>query len=212
MPILAKTKFLLWWALPFLAACSFSATEGIMTDRMVKVGGSEVVIAGPPGFCVDERLVDEARVGAFVFLSDCAINPDNSGPTIARVPISAVLTASVSNKGLPGSESGLPVALSQLQKFLKTPFGQLTLSKSRNPGTLTVLSIERTDVAVYAFVEDLTQTTRTGESPRFWRAFTEVGGRLVALSATGYSTADPEQARIKRIIEAFVAAMHAANS
>jgi len=113
---------------------------------------------------------------------------------------------------MPGSEAGLPAALSQLQGFLETPFGQLTLSKSRDPRSLTVISIERTDRAVFAFVEDLTQTTRTGESPRFWRAFTEVGGRLVALSATGYNANDPEQARIKRIIEAFVDSMHAANS
>lgn len=105
----------------------------------------------------------------------------------------------------------MEAALSQLQTFLETPFGQLTLSKSHNPATLTVISITRTDNAVYAFIEDRTLTTRTGESPRFWRAFTEVGGRLVALSATGYNAADPDQARIKRIIEAFVASMHAAN-
>ena len=212
MPILTKTKFSLLSFLVVLTACSFSPTEGIMFERDVRAGGTDIVIKGPPGFCIDERLVDEARVGAFAFLSDCTLNPDAGGPTIARVPISAVLTASVSNKGMPGSEAGLPAALTQLQSFLETPFGQLTLSKSRDPRTLTVISIERTDRAVFAFVEDLTQTSRTGESPRFWRAFTEVGGRLVALSATGYNASDPEQARIKRIIEAFVDTMHAANS
>lgn len=204
-------RLLILAVLPMLAACTFSPTEGIMRQRVVSVGGADVVITGPAGFCIDERLVDEARVGAFVFLSDCAANPDTAGPTIARVPISAVLTASVSNKGLPGSEAGMAPALRQLESFLNTPFGQLTLSKSHNPNTLTVLSIERTNNAVYAFVEDRTQTTRTGESPRFWRAFTEVGGRLVALSATGYNATDPEQLRTQRIIEAFVAAMHAAN-
>ncbi len=209
MPIRLFSRLML---LTLLGACSFSATEGIMFQRAVKVGGQEVVIQGPPGFCIDERLVDEARVGAFVFLSDCAVNPEATGPTIARVPISAVLTASVSNKGLPGSENGLTAGLAQLQSFLETPFGQLTLSKSRDPRTLTVLSITRTDKAVFAFVEDLTQTTRTGESPRFWRAFTEVGGRLVALSATGYNASDPEQERIRRIIGAFVDSMHLANS
>ena len=212
MPILAKTKLSLLSFLLVLTACSFSPTDGILYERDVRAGGEDITIKGPPGFCVDERLVDEARVGAFAFLSDCTVNPDMAGPTIARVPISAVLTASVSNKGMPGSEAGLPAALSQLQDFLETPFGQLTLSKSRDPSSLTVLSVERTDRAVFAFVEDLAQTTRTGESPRFWRAFTEVGGRLVALSATGYNANDPEQARIKRIIEAFVDSMHAANS
>lgn len=209
MPILTKPRLLLA-LLPFLAACSFSPTEGIMRARVVDAGGVDVVVAGPQGFCIDERLVDEARQGAFIFLSDCAANPGD-GPSIARVPISAVLTASISNKGLPGAEENMGAALAQLQSFLETPFGQLTLSKSRNPATLNVISITRSDNAVYAFVEDRTPTTHTGESPRFWRAFTEVNGRLAALSATGYNAADADQERVKAILEGFVAALHAAN-
>ena len=210
MPILTRPRLFLA-LIPFLAACTFSPTEGILRARTVNSGGTEIVVAGPPGFCIDERLVDEARVGAFIFLSDCAVNPAANGPTIARVPISAVLTASISNKGLPNAEAGMSTALADLQDFLETPFGQLTLSKSRNPETLELLFIERTNNAVYAYIEDLTQTTRTGESPRFWRAFTEVNGRLAALSATGYNAADPDQERIKRILVAFVASMQAAN-
>ena len=209
MSIFNKT-FILLALTTFLTACAFSPTEGIMRARVVNAGGVDVVITGPDGFCIDERLVDEARVGAFIFLSDCAANP-GEGPSIARVPISTVLTASISNKGLPGSEESMPAALTQLKSFLETPFGQLTLSKSRNPETLNVISITRTDNAVYAFVEDRTPTTHTGESPRFWRAFTEVNGRLAALSATGYNAADADQAPTKAVLEAFVAALHAAN-
>jgi len=209
MPIFTKTRLLLA-LLPFLAACAFSPTEGILRSRVVNAGGVDITVAGPQGFCIDERLVDEARVGAFIFLSDCAANP-GEGPSIARVPISAVLTASISNKGLPGAEAGMGPALAQLEAFLRTPFGQLTLSKSHNPDTLNVLSITRTNNAIYAFVQDATPTTHTGESPRFWRAFTEVNGRLAALSATGYNAADLDQKRIKAILEAFVASMHAAN-
>ncbi len=209
MPIFTKPRLLLA-LIPFIAACAFSPTEGILRARVVNAGGVDITVAGPQGFCIDERLVDEARVGAFIFLSDCAVNP-GEGPSIARVPISAVLTASISNKGLPGSEESLSRALTQLQTFLETPLGQLTLSKSRNPETLNVLSITRTDNAIYAFIQDATPTTHTGESPRFWRAFTEVNGRLAALSATGYNAADPDQKRIKAILEAFVAAMQAAN-
>lgn len=209
MPILTTPRFLLA-LIPFLAACTLSPTDGILHSRVVNAGGVDITVAGPQGFCIDERLVDEARVGAFIFLSDCAANP-GEGPSIARVPISAVLTASISNQGLPGAEDDMSAALGQLQSFLETPFGQLTLSKSRNPETLNVLSITRTDNAIYAFIQDGTSTTRTGESPRFWRAFTEVNGRLAALSATGYNAADEEQARIKAILEAFVDAMQTAN-
>lgn len=197
-------------ALIAISGCTFSPTEGIHRALSVKAGGAEVVIAGPNGFCIDEQTTDESRAGAFVFLSDCAATPDAS-PTIARVPISAVLTASVSNSGMPGIESGMEAALANLQEFLNTPIGQVSLGKSGNAATITVLSLSHTSTAVYAFVEDTSITTTTGESPRYWRAFTEVGGRLVALSATGYNRSDPEQKRIEQIIVAFVAALHAAN-
>ena len=193
-----------------LSACGFSPTEGIHREITVKAGGASVVVAAPEGFCIDERTVDQSRAGAFVFLSDCAMT-QNAGPTIARVPISAVLTASVSNSGLPGGEQGLGQALADLQAFLQTPIGQASLGKSGNMTTISLLSLTRTENAVIAFVEDTTITTTTAESPRFWRAFTEVGGRLVALSATGYNRYDPDQARIEQIIMAFIASLHAAN-
>lgn len=192
------------------AACTFSPTEGIHHAVSVSAGGADVIIAGPAGFCIDERTTDESREGAFVFLTDCAVTADAS-PTIARVPISAVLTASVSNSGLPGSQDGVEQALSELQTFFETPIGQLSLGKSGNSSTITVLSLRHTSLAVYAFVEDTTITTTTGESPRYWRAFTEVGGRLLALSATGYNRDDPDQKRVENIIIAFVEALHAVN-
>lgn len=195
-----------------VAGCSFSPTEGIETSVTVKARGQAVVIAGPPGFCVDQRTVDQSAAGAFVFLSDCANDPSANGPSIARVPISAVLTATVSNSDLPGADQGANTGLIRLEQFLETPIGQLTLGKSGNPATITVLLMERTSDAVYAYVEDTTLTTNTGESARYWRAFTRVANRLVALSATGYDRYDPEQLRIKRIIEAFVAALHTANA
>ncbi len=193
-----------------ISACTFSPTEGIHQSLSVSAGGADVIISGPPGFCIDERTTEESRAGAFVFLSDCAITADAS-PTIARVPISAVLTASVSNSGLPGAEAGIEAALAELQGFLESPIGQVSLGKSGNINTITVLSLDHDQIAVYAFVEDTTLTTTTGESPRFWRAFTQVGGRLVALSATGYNREDPEQERIQQILIAFVAALQAAN-
>lgn len=180
-----------------------------MEERVVLVDGARVVITGPPGFCLDERLVDESRTGAVAFLSDCAAPAGEA--TIADVPLTAVLTASVSNSGLPDRARGMGPALDKLATFLETPFGQLTLSKSRNPALVRVLSIERRGAVVFAYVEDRGQTSRIGESPRFWRAFTEVGGRLVVLTATGLDAADPSQKRAERILVAFVEAMQMAN-
>ncbi len=192
------------------SGCAFSPTEGIHRSLTVKAGGVDVSVAGPPGFCIDERTTDESRVGAFVFLSDCAATLEAS-PSIARVPISAILTASISNGGLPGMENGTEQALTDLKSFLETPLGQVSLGKSGNSTTITVLELFQNNGAVFAFVEDTTLTTTTGESPRFWRAFTEIGGRLVALSATGYNREDPGQERIKQIITAFIETMRAVN-
>ena len=203
-------KILIFCTISLISACAFSPTEGIHRTFAVKAGGEEIIVAAPHGFCIDERTTEESRVGAFVFITDCAHSVDTS-PTIARVPISAVLTASISNSGLPGRDAGQSIALSNLKEFLETPIGQLSLGKSGNGSTIQVLSLTQTENAVFAFVEDSSVTSTTGESPRFWRAFTEVGGRLAALSATGYNPADPDQKRTEQILIAFVAALHAAN-
>ena len=168
----------------------------------VTVAGGEVAIAAPNGFCIDRATIDQNARGTFMLLSDCHVVASTG--EAARMPISTILTASISPTGLVGRENGMKSALTGLGEFFKTPVGTLSLGKSQIEGAVSVLQSKQTDVALYLLVQDKAYSDGTGVSPRYWRAFTEVNGRLVALSVTGYSHTDPEEKRSLRIIRAFV--------
>lgn len=175
----------------------------------VSAGGVELVIASPNGFCIDRATIAENSRGTFMFLSDCRVVASTG--KAGRVPISAILTASISPTGLVGSEYGMQPALSALKQFLTTPVGAFTLSKSHVDGSTRILQTKQTDAALYLLVEDTAFDGSAGLSNRYWRAFTEVNGRLVALSVTGYSDSDPEEERSLRIIRGFVQSIIDAN-
>ena len=194
-----------------LAAC-FSPTRGIVTSSSVVAGGVPVVVAGPAGFCIDERTGEQKRAGAFVILSDCG-QTGAGRATIADVPLSAVLVAAVSPSGLLGArERGMGGALADLEEFLRSPAGLPSLGKGREPAAVSILRSYRTADALYILVQDRAAPTGAGLSQRFWRAFTEVNGRLASLSANSFANSDASEARARALAEGFVAAMQAANA
>ncbi len=176
----------------------------------VSAGDVAVVIASPDGFCIDRATIAENANGAFMFLSDCRVIASTG--KAARVPISSILTASISPTGLAGSENGMKPALDTLGHFFTTPVGVFSLGKSHVNGAVSILETKQTDTALYLLVEDKAFSDSAGVSNRFWRAFTEVNGRLVAVSVTGYTDDDPEEKRSLRIIRAFMQAIVDANA
>lgn len=166
----------------------------------VTAGDTPIVVAAPPGFCVDRATIEENSTGVFMFLSDCHV--DETAAT--RTPITAILTATVSPTGLPGVEAGLKPALTSLSQFLETPVGLISMGKSQVDGAVSILEAKQSDRALYLLIQDTASNDGAGASNRFWRAFTEIRGRLVALSVTGYARNDAEEARALRIIRAFM--------
>ncbi|OUS07522.1 hypothetical protein A9Q96_06330 [Rhodobacterales bacterium 52_120_T64] len=202
-------------ALSVLVACTGvqdTATGPTPIPKAVRVtaGDVAVVIAAPDGFCIDRATIAESTKGAFMFLSDCRVVASTG--KASRVPISSILTASISPTGLAGSENGMKPALGALGQFLATPVGVFSLSKSQVNGATSILQTKQTDTALYLLVEDNAFSDEAGVSNRYWRAFTEVNGRLVALSVTGYSDSDPEEKRSLRIIRSFMQAIVDANT
>lgn len=193
-----------------LAAC-FSPTRGILTSTVVSAGGRDVVVAGPAGFCIDRRTGVENSAGAFIILADCAQTSAGQA-TIEDVPLSAVLIATVTPSGLLGArEHGAAGAFGDLEAFLRSPAGLPSLGKGREPGAVRIVtSFTRSD-ALYLLIEDSAAPSGAGLSPRFWRAFTEVNGRLASLSVNSFAGADPNETRARDIAIAFVAAMQGAN-
>lgn len=166
----------------------------------IKAGGTPVTIAAPLNFCVDRATIDENPRGTFMFLSDCRV----VNGAASRVPLSAILTASVSPTGLVGRENGTKAALTDLGTFLNSQVGLFTMGKSNVDGAVSILKAKQSDVALYLLVQDTAFRDAAGASNRYWRAFTEINGRLVALSVTGYARGDVNEERSLRIIRAFM--------
>ncbi len=167
----------------------------------VTAGDTHIVVAAPPGFCVDRATIEENPGGVFMFLSDCHVPEGGTG---ARTPITAILTATISPTGLPGVEAGLKPALTSLSQFLESPVGLFSMGKSQVEGAVSILEAKQSERALYLLIEDTAFNDNAGASNRFWRAFTEIRGRLVALSVTGYARNDTDEARALRIIRAFM--------
>lgn len=191
----------------FLAGCASDSVgvnpfaNPIPQAVNVTAGDTPIIVAAPPGFCVDRATVEENSGGAFMFLSDCHIPEDGIG---ARTPITAILTATISPTGLPGVEAGLKPALTSLSQFLESPVGLFSMGKSQVEGAVSIIEAKQSERALYLLIEDTAFNDDAGASNRFWRAFTEIKGRLVALSVTGYARNDTEEARALRIIRAFM--------
>lgn len=183
----------------------------ISKSVVVKAGGTEVIVVAPDRFCVDKATVDENPRGVFMFLSDCQIVENSSGNRLARLPVSAILTASISPTGMAGSENGMKPALTALRGFLESEVGTFTLGKSNVEDATKILSVKQTDNALYLLVQDSAFRDEAGASNRYWRAFSEVNGRLVALSVTGYAHNDSEEKRSLAVIRAFMQAVLDAN-
>jgi hypothetical protein len=170
-----------------LAACDPSMVPGAgaASRARVNVAGQAVTIVAPPGFCVDSGSTSQSADGAFVLMSDCQLL---GGPSSGKAPVGAALTASVSTAGL-GGEGDAADSLDDLRDFAATREGRAVLGRSGQPGRVRILDSQVKNGVLYVLVEDRGTLPIAGIDPRFWRAFLEVNGRMVALSGLGFEGA-----------------------
>ena len=189
---------------PTLAGLSGPAASRTRVD----VAGQPVVIAAPPGFCVDPKSTAVGADGAFVLMSDCAL----LGATASkRPPVGAVLTASVSPGGLGGEGDDEASSLDELQDFARTREGRALLGRSGQPDRVRILSTQVQGEVLYVLVEDRGRLPIPGLDRRFWRAFLEVNGRMTALSVLGFEGAGVGPQDALNQLAALAAAIRAAN-
>ena len=197
-----------------LAACdpatmqAMSAGGGSPSRAKVTVAGRPVVIAAPPGFCVDAPSTTLTSAGAFVLMSDCALLGQKAG---RGAPVGAALTASVSSGGLGGEGDDEASTLDDLQDFLDTADGRAMLGRSGRGDRVRVLSKQLRGDVLYVLVEDRGQQPIAGIDPRFWRAFLEVNGRMTVLSVIGFEGTGPGLQEGLNELAAAAVAIRAAN-
>ena len=198
-----------------LAACD-PATMAVMSGSSpsrakVTVAGRQVVVAAPPGFCIDAPSTTMTNAGAFVLMSDCALLGQGGARTGGRAPVGAALTASVSSGGLGGEGDDEAATLDDLQGYLDTADGRALVGRSGRAERVRILAKQLEGDVLYVLVEDRGQQPIAGIDPRFWRAFLEVNGRMTVLSVIGFEGTGPGLQDALNQLAATAAAIRAAN-
>lgn len=191
-----------------LAACEGLPGAGGPSRATVTVAGEPIVIAGPPGFCIDRETLNVSDFGAFALMSDCALLASG---TRAGADSRAALTASISSGGL-GGEGDDPVqSLADLAAFAQTGEGRALLGRSGSASGVRILATQQSGEVLFVLVEDRGPQPIAGVDRRFWRAFLEVKDRMAVLSVLGFEDAGLDPQAGLDLLAAFVAALQRAN-
>lgn len=200
-------------ALIVLGACENTTTgQGklklalpMSAPEQVSVSGDEVVIAGPPGFCIDPTQTKDRAKSAFVLLGSCAAISNIPFKPSPEIP--AILMATVS-----GKTDSAPIATSMdaLAGFFKSEAGRAVLSRDGKTQTVEVIETLGRNEAFYIHARDSSTGTLAGAGDEYWRALFNVKGRIISASVVslkekpistteGFETLGAFADRIKRV-------------
>lgn len=162
--------------------------------------GGAVGVAGPAGYCVD--LADSRLTRGFALLAACETLglEDIDAPRSAG--IITVQAGRVGTAAVAGSEPALV-------GFLESDAGAALLSDTTEG--VSVLSTSSTDNQVTVQYEDLAGSPIAGTQDSAWRAFVDIDGRLVTISARGLAEQPLGATAGEQLLEAAVDAMLGAN-
>ncbi|MCE0506950.1 MULTISPECIES: dihydroxy-acid dehydratase [unclassified Roseivivax] len=125
----------------------------------------EIIVAGPPGYCIDPETVESGRRGGFAMLASCNIlSGGKTGPEVTP----AIITVSV------GPEEETPV--------------QPSVETLAELSGASVLEARSDEATTFVYLEEGGQELLPGGSPGYWRGAFLQGARLVGLAV--YAPAD----------------------
>ena len=192
------SKGLFAGALLALAACADGIEMGLgaagqemvrdAPDRVV-VTGDRVIVAGPPGYCIDGSATRDTGNAAFVLLGSCAsISRDPAQP---RPAVPGLLTVSVAPSSVESPDFSGQVDL--LEAYVRSDEGRAALSRRGAAAELEILETLTVDGALYIHARDRSRVRGARIGNEYWRALMGVEGHLV--TASGVSFADQPMTR-----------------
>jgi hypothetical protein len=186
-------------ALAGLAACD-TPLPGQGTRSLALYDGT-VRAQGPDGYCIDPAAsrpdTGFAVLGACGLLVSAGIMPQTDG--FITVQVGAEGTATVS-----GSEDDLAT-------LLRLPVGAALLTDAGNPATVSIGQIDRGDGLVSVRFSDSAPPPVDGLMDEEWRAFLDLGDRLVTIGVRGYTRAPLTAGQAQGLLYGTVGALRAAN-
>ena len=170
--------------------------------RTLIIMNGSLRIRGPEGYCIDQRASRASAgfvvMGSCALVSDTPIAPANAG----------VLTFQA---GEPGS-AGVAGSERTLETMLKSTEGRTLLSTDGDPATVRDVQVTRQPGAVLVQFSDAGIEPVAGMQDLEWRAFSDLGGRLVtlALRVPAHDPMTPAQGRA--VMQQAIAALRAVNT
>lgn len=168
-------------ALLGVVGCAAPVDVSRISPESVLVG-ADVVVAGPPGYCVAPQTLRETETASFVVLGSCAAL---SGGVLQTSPVqSSVLTILVSP---PGEGAALSSASEdQLATFFGSDAGKAALSPNGEAEGVEVLDTQTATGQVFVRAKDVSGERPSGVDPEYWRALLDVNGHLVTATLIGF--------------------------
>lgn len=152
----------------------------------ILVGGREIQIKGPRGFCIDNETSQVGGDLAFVLLGNCQVVSPSFG---AQSPnVKALLTASISASD--GSDSSIVGSLNSMDQFFRSETGRTALSRSSDPSSVEVLETFSADEIYFIRASDTSEGIVPGAADDYWRAYFDLHDQIVSVSVIGFET-DP---------------------
>ena len=197
-------------ALPALALAIAGCGAGIPVTRnapeAMLVADRSVVVAGPPGYCIDRSVTEDGANGAFVLLGSCAsIAGDAALPHPERP---GVLTVTVSEIAVAGGGAPGPA---DLAAYFRTAAGRAALSRDGHPDSVEIVETRVDGDALYLHARDPGGRGQ-GMADDYWRALLSVNDRLVILSVNSFSARPLPAREGRRTLDAFAARIRSANA
>ena len=164
-----------------LAGCAAPVDVSRVAPESVLVA-ENVVVAGPPGYCVDPRALRQTGTAAFVLLGSCASLTDGELTAMPQSP--GVLTVLVSPVG-PGTALSA-VSEAQLLEFFESEAGRASLSANGRADSVEVLETRAGQGQIYVRARDLSGGRPEGVAADYWRALIDLNGHLVTATVIGF--------------------------
>lgn len=165
------------------------------------VAGADVVIGGPPGYCVDRAASRDQGDAAFVLLGSCASIVQDARAAAPGLP--GLLTASVAEPA-PEGEGLAALEPAAMERFFRSPPGLAALARNGDPGSVKVLETRVRRGAFYLHVGTVGDTTMEGMAPDYWRGLVDLNGHLVTVTAQAFADQPWSDETGFRTVTAFV--------
>jgi hypothetical protein len=197
---------LLLVATAVLAGCANLPTlTGGRAPEKLSVAQGDIVVAGPPGYCIDKGATRDNEDGAFVLLGSCASIANSVRAAAPQVP--AVLTASISAQG----DADIDTAMDRLATFFESDQGRAALARNGDAGSVQVLSTARSDGAFIVRASDSSPAGVQGLAQDYWRALFDIRGHIVTLTVIAFEAKPMSETAARAVLEAFVRRMKTEN-